>query len=69
MLLRSDGSAVAVGFNNCGQCNIPVPEPGICYVGDLTCPGCIALQLEAVVEGDAVTLICSTMKPGKNVCV
>ena len=61
MLLRSDGVAVAIGFNECGQCDIPLPEPGIYYVGDLTCAGSVALQLEVVVEGDAVTLICSSL--------
>ena len=34
--LRSDGSAVAIGENRYGQCNILPPEPGICYVGNLT---------------------------------
>ena len=61
VLLRSDGIAVAIGLNNCRQCDIPLPEPGIYYVGDLTCAGSVALQLEVVVEGDAVTLICSTL--------
>jgi hypothetical protein len=61
VLLLSDGSAVAIGSNDFGQCNIPLPAPGICYVGDLTCGRDLALQLEAVVEGDAVTLICSTL--------
>jgi hypothetical protein len=32
-----------------------MPEPGICYVGDLTCGRDLVLQLEAVVEDDAVT--------------
>ena len=61
VLLRSDGCAVAIGENRDGQCNIPLPEPGICYVGDLTCGRDIALQVECVRVGDAVTLICSTL--------
>ena len=63
MLLRSDGSAVGIGDNSFGQCNIPLPEPGVCYVGpgDLTCGRHLALQLEFVGGGDAVTLICSTL--------
>eukprot|EP00435_Cladocopium_sp_Y103_P012985 s1226_g3.t1 len=61
VLLRSDGSAVAIGSNVYGQCNIPPPEPGICCVGDLTCGRDVALQLEFVGSGDAVTLICSTL--------
>ena len=61
VLLRSDGCAVAIGENRDGQCNIPLPEPGICYVGDLTCGRDIALQVECVRVGDAVTLLCSTL--------
>ena len=38
-----------------------MPEPGICYVGNTTCGRHQALQLEFVSEGDAVTLICSTL--------
>ena len=34
VLLRSDGSAVAIGKKIYGQCDILLPEPGICYVGD-----------------------------------
>ena len=61
VLLRSDGGAVAIGYNTHGQCDIPLPEPGISYVGDLTCARDVALQLEAVVEGDSVSLICSSL--------
>eukprot|EP00435_Cladocopium_sp_Y103_P074187 s257_g47.t1 len=60
VLLRSDGSAVAIGANGDGQCDIG-REPGIRYVGDLTCGRDFALQLELVGEDDAVTLICSTL--------
>ena len=38
-----------------------MPEPGICYVGDLTCARDLALQLEFVSEDDAVELICLTL--------
>ncbi|CAK9056746.1 unnamed protein product [Durusdinium trenchii] len=31
VLLRSDGSAVACGFNDHGQCKIPPLEKGVCY--------------------------------------
>ena len=31
MLLRSDGSAVACGWNDDGQCDIPPLEEGVCY--------------------------------------
>ena len=62
VLLRSDGNAVAVGHNEDGQYNIPLPEPGIRFVGDLTCGRDLALQLEFVGEDDnSVTLICSTL--------
>ena len=47
VLLRTDGNAVAVEDNGHGRCNIPLPEPGICYVGDLTCGRDLVLQLEA----------------------
>ena len=61
VLLRSDGSAVGIGGNRDGQCDIPLPEPGICYVGDFSCGRDLVLQLELVGEDDAVTLICSTL--------
>eukprot|EP00435_Cladocopium_sp_Y103_P058628 s1077_g20.t1 len=62
VLLRSDANAVAtaIGDNDQGQCNIPSPEPGVGYIGDLTRGRHLALQLEFVGEGDAVTLLCST---------
>ena len=61
VLLRSDGGAVAIGHNEHGQCDIPVPELGISYVRDLNCTRDVALQLEVVVEGDSVSLICSSL--------
>ena len=61
VLLRSDGHPVATGGNADGQCDISVPELGIFYVGDLTCVRDVVLQLEAVVEDDAVSLICSSL--------
>ena len=32
MLLRKDGSAVACGRNDCGQCDIPALDKGISYI-------------------------------------
>ena len=63
VLVHSDGSAVAIGDSaiGFGQCYIPLPAPGICYVGDLTCGRDLVLQLELVGEDDAVMLICSTL--------
>ena len=69
VLLRSDGSAVAIGKNHQGQCNISLPEPGLCYEGDLICGRHLALQLEFVGEGDAVTLICSTLSGEERFCL
>ena len=40
---------------------MPLPEPGICYIGDLTCSRDVALQLDLVGEDDEVSLICSTL--------
>ena len=57
VLLRNGGSAATIGEFQ----GLPLPEPGICYVGDLTCGRHLTLQLEFVAEGDAVTLICSTL--------
>ena len=50
MLFRSDGTAVASGHNVYGECNIPMPELGIDYVGDLTGGRDLALQLELAGE-------------------
>ena len=61
VLLRSDGSAVAVGDISKGQCNIPSPEPGVCYISDVTCGRDLALQLDFVHKDDAAMLICSTL--------
>jgi len=46
VLLRSDGKAVACGKNHSGQCNIPSPEPGICYTGNFSLAGDLVLQLD-----------------------
>ena len=54
-------NAVAIGDNADGQCNIPLPELGIFHVGDLTWGRDVALQLETVVEDDAISLICSSL--------
>ena len=32
VLLRSDGQAVAFGFNHCGQCDVPALPPGTQYI-------------------------------------
>ena len=61
VLLRSDGFAVSIRKKYPGKCSIPLPEPGLCYEGDLICGRHLALQLEFAGEGDAVTLICSTL--------
>ena len=57
LLLRSDGSAVAIGCNNFGQRNISLSGPGICYIGDMTFCRDLALQLEVLAKDDADTLI------------
>ena len=44
-----------------GNANIVPPEPGIRYISDRTHGRDLALQLELVGAGDAVTLICSTL--------
>jgi hypothetical protein len=61
VLLRSDGCAVAIGDISFEKCNIVPPEPGIRYISDRTHGRDLALQLELVGAGDAVTLICSTL--------
>ena len=66
VLLRSDGNAVAIGRIGLGECNIPSPEPGICYITDITCGRDFAFQLEFVRKDDAVTQICSTLSGGER---
>ena len=61
VLLRSDGSAVAIGQNGDGQCNIPSPEPGMCYISDMRVGRDLTAQLELAGEDDAVTLIGSSL--------
>ena len=61
VLLRSDGGAVAIGRNIHGECNMPLPEPGIRYISDRTRGIDLAVQLELVGEDDAITLTCSTL--------
>ena len=60
VLLRSDGSVVAIGGIRSAHCNIPLPEPGIRYIGDTTRGRDLVLQVELVYEEDTVKLICST---------
>ena len=56
VLLRSDGSAVACGSNSTGQCNIPPPTAGCCYVFD-SCKDYI-LQVGITFKNDAAVLTC-----------
>ena len=69
VLLRSNGSAVAVGDNGHGQRDIPAPEMGICYIKDLACGKVLALQLEIVGENDEVTLKGSTLAGEERFCL
>lgn len=53
MLLRSDGTAVACGANDEGQCNIPYP------IGDLKCTQVAAgCEFTVVLRSDGDALIC-----------
>ena len=63
VLLRSDGNAVGIGNDSLGQCNISSPEPGICYMGDMTFRRDLALQLEVLAKdcADTLTLMGSTL--------
>ena len=61
MLLRSDGTAVACGKNDEGQCNIPQAEPCISYVGDLQSGRQLVVQVNFSFEDDLVSLRCSSL--------
>eukprot|EP00435_Cladocopium_sp_Y103_P018188 s2182_g4.t1 len=62
VLLQSDGHAVAFGANRCGQCKIPSPMPGHCYVPNHTpLDKSMVLQLDCVSKGDAVKFKCSDL--------
>ena len=66
VLLRSDGTAVACGWNNYGQCSIPSPGAGIYYMCCMNLGADLVLQLEVASGGDDVTLVCSDLA-GKKV--
>jgi hypothetical protein len=61
VLLRSDGTAVACGWNNYGQCSIPSPGAGIYYMCCMNLGADLVLQLEVASGGDDVTLVCSDL--------
>ena len=51
MLLKSDGTVAACGFNGPGQCDIPALDEGLTYVGNAT---------DAVQKTVVVQLSCRT---------
>lgn len=62
VLLRSDGHVVACGSNGHGQCDIPVLEPGSCYVANaMPFSKDHVLQLDFLPQDDAVVVLCSNL--------
>jgi hypothetical protein len=56
VLLRSDGVAVACGFNLVGQCNIPPSDPGTWYAADVSVGSNLVLQLDCAFQDDTMLL-------------
>jgi len=69
VLLRSDGSAVAIGEDLYEQCSIPSPKPGLRYISDWRGGTDLALQLEIVGENDEATLKGSTLAGEERFCL
>ena len=62
VLLRSDGCVLPCGTDYDGRCQIPVPEPGIRYIGNLMPRGTdLVLQLNFVCEDDEIIVTCSSV--------
>eukprot|EP00435_Cladocopium_sp_Y103_P011108 s3661_g2.t2 len=69
VLVRSDGHAVACGMKLSGQCDIPPPEPGTCYIGDMSLCKDVLLQWDCVRQDDAIVLTCSSLTGRELLCL